>query len=108
MNAQPLRGGELPITGGKQTTVWPLAEDEKIACDPGKARLNVDDTEQAPMLASWFNSFLAGTKNDPRWGLEHPTAPILTAWPVTTLQGAAVLPHLTGVGRSSVQGCPCP
>lgn len=79
MNAQPLRGGELPITGGKQTAVWPLAEDEKITCDPGKGRRNVDDPEQAPMLASGFNSFLAGTKNDPRWGFEHSTAPILPA-----------------------------
>lgn len=97
-----------PSLEGSKQLCGLLPEDEKMVCDLGKGRLKVDDTEQAPMLASWFNSLLAGTKTDPRWGFEHPAAPILTAGPVTTLQGAVVLPHLMGAGRSSVQGCPCP
>lgn len=72
--------------------MWPLAEDEEIVCSLGEGRLMVDDTERAPVLASGFNAFLAGTKAGPRRGFEHPAAPVLTAGLAATLQGAGSRP----------------
>ena len=68
--------GELPISGGKQAAVWPLAKDGNIICDPGRGGLKADDTEQAscPEILCWshqFNSFLVGTEHSLQQGFEH-------------------------------------